>query len=179
MADIVGPASQAIQEYIRQYGVPSDVTPEVIEVISNYIITNTPRNLGFSVVAGYRSTHIANPTDIQNRTSSPPLGTTGEYIEFGDLKALVDAGSVLYNPATGQYSINVRENQDGTYTLVAPLDYTLGQRFSGKGGSFGVNVRGSQTTETKRTLTGQINTDLLTRLNSGLNDPTVVSQSEI
>jgi hypothetical protein len=104
-------------------------------------------------------------------TSSARI-SAGEYLEFGNIDALIDNGSVLYNPATKLYSLNVYQNAQGNFVLKVPLEYTLGGRnLTQTPVAPGMSVRAIETTETRRTLTGEINRDLLIAINRGLNDP--------
>lgn len=105
---------------------------------------------------------------------------TGNYLEFGNLDSLLTSGAVLYNPAApigSRYTVNTRNNAEGKPTLAVPLPVTLGVRLAASPTSWPVlnqspvKVSTSRSSELKITLRGEINAELLSAINQGLNNP--------
>lgn len=145
--------------------------PNVLDRLDNTLRRILPPSVGYSINAGGAAGALLNPQNPIDPTSNPML-SAGEYIEFGNIDTLIDLGAVLYNPATKLYRLNVYRDSEGRYFVKVPLEYTLGQRsLTQIPTAPGMSVRAIETAETRRTLEGEINPDLLIAINRGLNDP--------
>jgi hypothetical protein len=163
--------TRILRELRQELGGNALNDPNILNRIDSVLRRFLPPSVGYSIAAGGAAGALLNPENWMDPTSAPRI-SAGEYLEFGNIDALLDNGSVLYNPATKLYSLNVYQNVEGNFVLKVPLEYTLGGRYRTQiPVAPGMSVRAIETTETRRTLTGEINRDLLIAINRGLNDP--------